>query len=514
MKTPKLEELNCSNCTARSMKIHYPEFFDYLVNSYPDLTHSERLYWFYNNIKSKPVCKECGKPVKFVNYKYGYAEFCSNKCVNKSKIIYERKKESNIKKYGENYKQYIYEKTKEGCLKKYGVENVFALDSIKSKIKQTNLISKGVEYPMQSKLVQEKSKQTYLNNFFNENPNIVEILDYKYLCKCTNPKCNKCKEKQFTISKGIYRYRKFYNIELCTKLLPIKNTSTSIENFIRNILDEHSISYETNVRDILRPNEIDIYIPDKNLAIECNGTYWHSTLHKPEQYHHDKLLLCRDKNIQLITIWEDQIINNPFIVESLLLSKLGFFNERIYARQCIIKEIPSNECDEFLILNHLQGKVKSNVRLGLYYNNELLSVMTFGKTRKGIGNDNCTELLRFCNKCGIQIIGGASKLFKYYIKHYNPKEIISYSSNDISDGNLYNVLGFHNIGETKFSYWYIEPNTFQRFHRLQFTKAKLVKDGFDPSLTENEIMMKRGFYKICDTGQQKWKFNNFHFKHF
>ena len=130
--------------------------------------------------------------------------------------------------------------------------------------------------------------------------------------------------------------------------------------------------------------------------------------------------------------------------------------------------------------------------------------MVFGHTRKGMGNENGIELIRFCNKLNTQVIGGASRLFNYYLKNYDPSKIISFSSNDISLGELYKKLGFEYKNTSKSSYWYIDPKTLQRYHRTNFTKSRLVKEGFNPSLSEYQIMRDRGYLKIHDSGQQKW----------
>ena len=134
--------------------------------------------------------------------------------------------------------------------------------------------------------------------------------------------------------------------------------------------------------------------------------------------------------------------------------------------------------------------------------------MVFGKKRKsvnGTSSDDVYELYRYCNKMGVQVVGGASKLFKYFINNYNPTSIISFASNDISNGSLYDILGFDKISENE-SYWYIDKN-YNRYHRYRFRKSELVKMGYDKSKTETEIMREIGYWRIYDSGQTKflWK---------
>jgi hypothetical protein len=109
-------------------------------------------------------------------------------------------------------------------------------------------------------------------------------------------------------------------------------------------------------------------------------------------------------------------MNKQEIVKSIILSKLGIFKERIYARKCIVKEIDNKSKNDFLNKNHIQGQDISKYKLGLFYNDELVSVMTFGQ--RNITGKSSFELIRFCSKLNTQIIGGASKLFQYFIKNY------------------------------------------------------------------------------------------------
>jgi hypothetical protein len=427
-----------------------------------------------------------------------------------SKTISDKSKQTISERYGvENASQseIIKQKKKETVTKNFGGEGC-ASKIIKEKIIKTLKNNYGVTNSFQINGVKEKAHKKYYEKFYKENP-IVMSIDYNtniYTCNCTHPEtCDLCEEKIFKISNIGYNNRKYANCELCTKLSP-ENTNnyknTTIEIFIHDILKKYNIEFETNVRNLIHPYELDIYIPEKNIAIECNGIYWHCDINKETKYHYDKFIKCREKGIQLISVWEDQIINNAEKIKSILLSKLGVYKERIYARKCIIKEVPSRECNNFIEKYHLQGKTNSSIRLGLYYNNELISVMTFGKGRKCLNSKIGYELYRYCCKEGFQAIGGASRLFKHFLKVYKPESIESFSSNDISNGNLYEQLGFNEISNS-IGYWYVDRKM-NRYHRYKFTKYSLVKEGFDSSKTEFEIMNERGFYRIYDSGQTKW----------
>ena len=160
--------------------------------------------------------------------------------------------------------------------------------------------------------------------------------------------------------------------------------------------------------------------------------------------------------------------------------------------------------------NHIQGRVNSTVHLGLYYKDELASAMTFSKRSKLSGklqsNIDEWELSRFCNKKNECIPGAASKLLKYFITTYNPHTIVSFSCNDISDGNVYKKLGFETDYKINQSYWYVENNSLKRYHRSAFTKKDIIRKHIceNVDLSESEMMKNSNYFRIYDTGTTKW----------
>jgi hypothetical protein len=214
---------------------------------------------------------------------------------------------------------------------------------------------------------------------------------------------------------------------------------------------------------------------------------------------------CNAKNIKLIHIWDSDWIYNKPIIKSMIKTQLGVNLNKIYARKCEVKLIDKITSTQFLNDNHLQKNVISKINLGLYYQNDLVAVMTFGKLRKNLNQthtEGCYELLRFCNKLDHQIIGGASKLYSFFIKNYSPKEIFSYANRDWSEGKLYYYLGMNFLHYTTPGYhWYKSKIKYNRF---SFRKDVLVKQGNDPNKTEYEIMLDKGFYRVWNTGNLKF----------
>jgi hypothetical protein len=163
----------------------------------------------------------------------------------------------------------------------------------------------------------------------------------------------------------------------------------------------------------------------------------------------------------------------------------------------------------FLNTNHIQGSVNSKIKLGLFYKDELVSLMSFGSLRKSMGQKSTEgyyEMLRFCNKLNTIVIGGASRLFNYFIKKYNPIKVISYADRSWSNGNLYEKLGFQLEHKTKPNYYYVIDD--MRKYRFGFRKDVLIKNGADPTKTEHQIMLEKNIYRIYDSGNLKYNYKN------
>lgn len=267
-----------------------------------------------------------------------------------------------------------------------------------------------------------------------------------------------------------------------------------------------TFGYKISQRDrsVLKPRELDIYVPDRKIAIEYDGLIWHSEMYKKEMtnYHLSKTDECKKNGIRLIHIFEDEWIEKPQIIKSMLRNIFGVTSHRLYARQCDIRNIDSKTAMQFLDDNHIQGRCKAKYHYGLYYNNELVSLMTFGRTRQqkkyNDDYDNTWELLRFCNKLDTTVVGGASKLLKRFIGEVKPHRIVTYADKRWSLGNLYDRLGFTHTHDSKPNYFYVVGQ--HRENRFKYRKGALVKQGFDKDKSEHEIMLERGIPRIYDCG--------------
>lgn len=264
---------------------------------YPlDMFGNSPIEKLYNVFFSGPhVCPVCGSPLKFISFAKGYQKFCSSKCSNNS--------------------EQTKSKAKQTCLEKYGVEN-----------------------PSQSPEIKQKIINSRRNHTLSTHPEIESSTGTEWVCTCPHQECDKCTEKTYVTHASIHYDRSRYGFELCTKLHPISDTKrSSLELKICDWLDEHRVDHETNNRTLIAPRELDIYIPSRELAIECNGVYWHSVNEKPKKYHMNKYNACKEIGVKLISIWEDEDINTMM---NLIAYHLGFDYD-----ECLLNQLDCNLVD-------------------------------------------------------------------------------------------------------------------------------------------------------------------------
>jgi hypothetical protein len=612
---------------------NYPSVLSEINTFCEDLNISlkEKLWYWVNDIDTQFLCK-CGNVTTFnKNWLDGYRQSCSPKCSQSSNVTKEKRKNTNLEKYGvdnvakndiikkktveTNLVRYgtkssfqnndVKEKWKSGLIEKYGVDHISKLESTKSKSRDTclerygkehytqtedflnksintnlekygkmwytqtdeytnksnkthlekygchysstyefknkvnitNNIKYNVDWYTQSREFKEKKKISNIDKYgvdhhtkaesYNQNIKLVNINKYgvdniqkneiyrkerfditknifyiKYIgntISLFNCDCNK--KHTFEIYVDNYIKRTNSNIPLCTVCYPIGDMKSIKEKelleFIKSIYSGEIIS---SYRDGL---EIDIYLPEFSLGFEFNGLYWHSNKFKDKNYHLNKTNYFKEKGIRIIHIWEDDYNTRLEIIKSQIKNLLKINSRKIFARKCSAKIVSIKESKQFLDNNHIQGSVASSIKIGLYFENELVSLMTFntseGRKKMEEGGYN---LNRFCNLSNTNVVGGASKLLSHFNKIYNPTRIVSYADKDWSIGNLYEVLGFTNTGGNGPDYKYIVDGC--RVHKSRYKKDKLnLKDK--ENTTESQEMLRRGIYKIYDCGKIKFE---------
>ena len=427
--------------------------------------------------------KECieKKKKEIFNLKYG----CDNPF--QSKVIKQKIINKNIEKYGVSnptQNEDIKRKQQDTCLKKYGAKNVFQSDAIKEKIKKQNLELYGVENNFQRKEVQEKQKLTIKKRY--------KVDHYS--------KTDEYKQK--TIKTNIEKYGSPFPTHKYGK------TQNEIKDWVNSFNLNFSSDYE-----ILENKEIDLLDKEKKIGIEYCGLHWHhecSPEPRDRNYHLNKHLKCLEKDIQLITIFEDEWKFKQTQCKSHIKSILGIHSKKIFARKCTIKEISKLDAKSFFDSYHIQGSNKLGiVFFGLFNKDNLCAVMSLGRHNRQ--NSNSKEeitLDRLCFKDGVQIVGGASKLFakcSEWAKNNGYKKIISFSDNRWSSGKVYEKIGFSLEKEYSPDYSYVEVNSARK--RISKQSQKKSATNCPTELTEHVWAIQRGLARIYDCGKKKWMFN-------
>jgi len=439
--------------------------------------------------------------------------------------VQEKIRQTNIKRYGVEYpiqNKEIKDKIKKTNLERYGVDNVFMSDKIKKRIKEINLERYGIEYPAKNKEIYDKVRKTNMKrygvrNYSQSNEYKEKIQKYWFNRLMSNKTILSKVEPLFTIddfdgfSDGqeyTFKCKKcdsIFNGRITNGLIPRCYTcypshGTSIgEREISEFCEQYT-EVINNSRSILEDGkEIDIFLPEFNIGIEFDGLYWHSEYIINKDYHLNKTLNALAVGINLIHIFEDEWYSKSEIIKSMLLYRMGKIENRIYGRKCEIREVSKKDEITFLDNNHISGYVGSKIAIGLYYEDELISIMTFGKSR--FNKKYNYELIRFCNKLFTTVIGGASKLFKYFISNYSIYSIISYCNMRFSTDGFYSKIGFDLIDISRPNYFYVNSSNI-RESRIKYQKHKLKDklETFDNKLTEYENMQLNGYYRIYDCG--------------
>lgn len=458
--------------------------------------------------------------------------------ISQLKDVKEKKKKKSLERYGvENISQSdeIKNKKKEKALKKYGVENVLQADVVRKKIKQTNITKYGTENPKQNEKVKEKGKITSLKKYGVDYPSklpeiqekirktnikrygvpvVLQSPEIKEKIKATNfKKYGKEYSSQVNSTKERARetcMKKYGVPYACMRDECRKANQHGISKINRNFserLKENAI--ENKLEFALENFSYDIKLENSNVLIEIDPTYthnstnstWFGKFEKPpisRNYHYNKTIAAKQNGYRCIHIFdwdnEEKIIN------------LLKFKETLEARKCEIKKVSIEDAALFLNKNHLQGNCRGqDVRLGLYYNDELIEIMTFGKPRYNKKYDY--ELIRLCSHNKYRIIGGTERLFKFFLKEYKPKSIISYCDNSKFNGEVYERLKFKLKDYGKPSkHWY---NAKTKKH---VTDNLLRQRGYDQLFNANygkgtsneQLMIQNGFVEIYDCGQSTY----------
>ena len=464
---------------------------DYL----PEETPVKVRYYHLVHGPEVPKCI-CGAPAAF--HGAAYVEFCSKKCADADPNRINKINKTKEERYGTNYKEVL-------------------LDQIK----KTNLERYGVEFPLQNKDIKAKT-----SGFTNESRiKAKERLVERFGVASGNANLSSEIKTQLDANANRLHYEEQWTITAIAKHYGVSNIavisrlSGDVKRFGRSALEIKALRYVlsldsnlevvTNDRTQLKPKEIDLWIPSKGIGIELHGNYYHSDLRQVDRnLHIDKAILAESKGIRLIQLFESDMESDKW--KGIVRTALGY-NKKLPARRTEVKHITKQEAQSFLTEHHFQGAgISPTIAYGLYSNDVLVQVMTFGPSRY---NKSCEwELLRNASRVGLTVVGGSSKLFTAFIKQYNPSSVISYCDRRLFTGNGYKQMGFSlsHHSNPSYHYFHTKDQTLRMYHRSHFQKHKLpsLLETFDPDLTEWENMVANGWNRIFDCGNSVWIWKN------
>ncbi len=525
-KNLSLKQFIKENCFSISNKLSSKKLSSQLIknkiNDFIELTSflpldssiSERIFCIMNDIEELPRCKTCKKSLKdkFIKYSIGYSNYCNSSCSKKNKLVNDKFKKTCIEKYGsEHYWSSDIGKNaiKNSVRNKYGVSSTVNLPHIKEKrlqnlktYYQDNDAKKFASFKRCYKLALGRNKS---NIQLDENWNFEDWKnnnEWKFNCL----DCNTDFITKIEDGKSIR----------CYKCHPHNYSKPHIIvlDIIKKFIDEKDII--CNTRSFLpSKKEIDIFIPSKRIGFEINGNYWHgessrnnSILKDIKFYHQNKTLEAYNNSIKIIQLFEYEIENNV-LLESKIKSILNIGLKNINARNTLVKEISFKESSKFLNENHWQGSCNDSVRIGLFHNNELIAVSTFGNPRFLSSNKNEYELIRSCYRIDLNIRGGLGKMISYLKNNFKVDKIISYADLKWSKPKIYEKLGFEEVSICQPNYVYVKH--LKKLSRYQCQKKKLSKvlgDKYNPLLSEHQNMLNNNYTKIWDCGNVKYEYTN------
>jgi len=507
----------------------------------------QRMWHIIHKESELVVCSHCKVgTVTWNDSTHEYRKFCSNKCVHEGGDLLTKRKQTTMNHYGvDNYFKMTH-RVAEDRFNVLGVKHALQSTQVQAKLKQTNLRKYGTEWNVSSTQSQDKKQQTCMERYGTTHAMTDSVREQISHTRVHHLHSGELYERAATWARytgfngddWIDVYEKLHDpkwlldqhmqgrslTEIAKTLnvsqplltsrfkyfdLPVSSSNSTGENEVCSFLESLNVTVNRHVRSIIKPYELDIVLPDHGIAIEFNGIYWHSdSKGKTKDYHLMKTKMCNTQGIQLIHLRQDQWVLHQSVVKSRIRAKLGVSGSRIYGRSTTIVELSSKAANIFVDVNHLQRACKSHVRYGLMYGSELVACMTFGKSR--FSNKYEYELLRYCSKIDSTVVGGASKLFKHFIRQIHPSSVVSYADRSWNTGAMY--------GQLSFSFSHYSPPNYMYFHnsdrlvlfsRMQFQKHKL-KDRlqmFDVELTEWDNMVNNGYDRIWDCGNSVWVWN-------
>jgi len=442
---------------------------------------SEKAWRWVNDTPS--VCGYCQNSTKFLDFGRGYAKFCSRKCTANSKTVAEKKKNTNKQRYGVDHFSSTVEykeRVRQTCSDRYGVINPGQIDRLKTQR------GRNKQLTFFNQLLATISEFATPNFEFTE---YTHVRDKELAWTCVS-------------CQTVFASNIFGKIPRCQTCYPTGNFGgqSSIEkDILSEIRKFYSGQIIENSRKIISPKELDLYFPKENFAIEVNGVYWHSEDRLEPNYHQQKYQQCADKGIKLLMVTDCEWAEKRELICRMIKHRLGITDVRIHARKCQVKKIHHRLAKSFLEKNHIHGHSRASICYGLYHNDSLLAVLTCMKGSRFNKKNSNIEIIRLAFD-EYHVPGALGKFIRAIQQEHPNLDITTYADLRYGTGDVYTNNNFTQSHITKPGYWYFLNGVM--YHRLSWTKKKLISLGNDPDKSESEIMRDMGALRIYDCGHK------------
>jgi hypothetical protein len=418
--------------------------------------------------------------------------------------VLEKAKQTNQLRYGSPYVQQnseIRAKTRAIFEQHYGGSCPAKDPCVVKKTKETNMTNLGVPAGFLQPHAIDKNREHFRSQSHQSqvlSQSTLKPLFTKEEYVCGSPQqeylfeCNQCSNQFSSLVNSHVQLR-------CYNCFPKRETWGEVA--IKQWLQDHSINFEQWNRKLISPRELDFWLPDHQVAIEFNGIWYHRhTALGDRNYHQTKWKMCHNHQIRLIQIWEHELLAKPEVIFDRLSHVLRLHqNKSVNARQCSIRPVEFDEAKPFVDMLHLQGHVPSSHAWGLIYQNQLVALANFVRSRYSKSAE--WELARYCVAQGANVRGGLGKLISHAHKEIGFSSLVSYSNLNWGLGEGYAKTGFLLDRISKPNYWYFRGPKDVR-SRVAFQKHKI--QGQAPGSTESEIAANMGFEKFYDAGNAVW----------
>jgi hypothetical protein len=439
-----------------------------------------RVWATLNQITSHHNCNTCGKLVRDKTLS-AWNKYCDKSCFSSDPNHSDIAKDRHTRIDQERAKL----RRKETLLKKYGYEYNAQRPEVKKRISENSSIR------MLSKEVLDKlqDRDWLFHEHITSNKNVTTI-------------ASEIGVYYQTVADWIIKHGIPYT--------PNTEGGSGVSKSELDVLEFVKTIYSGEVRKCspgtVISGELDIYVPELNLAIEYNGLYWHSIApgaknKATKNKHKDKRDMCLSAGIDLLMVNENDWNFRKEIVKSVIINKFGK-SKKLYARECSVVKVSKEDRKQFFNGTHLSGDSGASECYGLMYSGELVSCMSFSKPRFNKSTD--WELIRFSTKLGHTVVGGASKILSHFRKNH-PGSIGTYADLMIGSGNVYKSIGFEYKKTTNPGYYWTDK--IELYNRMKFMKSTLLKKypEFDSSMTEDQIMFSKGYMKFYDCGHNYYE---------